>query len=787
MKILNKLLKTKKKKKMNSKKLVQSDSKKKFLVGVSIIITLLLVILVLAAWGSSPVAENIEDGDYDTSEIVATNWYAQVFMVPYNLSIDKISLNMTITSFGNFTIGIRNVTGTNVPSVSPDIINMTVNSSTLVTGWNNFTMPDVINNSFVNYTNYSIVFRCPGCTVGSLLVKFKDASTYGYPFYYSGDSGSSYWITDLPGASTGGSALFQVFAVKNLVILNYPSDNYKSILNDIQINCSGTLYSSTINNISLWRNETTTGIFHRNKTNTTISLITNTTLFNSNFSKGTYLWTCEVCSTDGTCGFGENRTITFSNFVENSQSYNTTSSSSKLEGFAINFTYNTSYYSSVSGMFNYNGILYSGTLSGSGDTRILTTSLITPSASLSYPFFWNISLTNSTGTTYLKSYNYTQTISALSINLCNETYNVPFINFSIKDAETITKVVNATFKASFNYGLLNTNLNYSYQDLSEGNSSFAFCFLPSDLSYTVSANVEYESTNYAKNYYYLTNSILTNRTENITLYLLNDTQATTTILKAQTDTQQPISDAYIQIQKYDAGTDTYFTVGMGKTDFNGEDVAYLNWYDTFYKYILTKNDEVIYIAPASKISATPVSFIIPFSITYDYDKFLNIVYSLTFNNATNNFILTYSVPSGQITSGCLNVIKRTPRNDTTICDVCETSSSATVYCNIDGYGNGTYIGSFYATGSLGGVDSLTVFVGAVNELYDLIGNIDGTAYAIIFAGIVMVMFFITPVLGIVGLILGMLGAMALGFQPLNYAEFIGIVIIGGAVIILLKR
>ena len=69
----------------------------------------------------------------------------------------------------------------------------------------------------------------------------------------------------------------------------------------------------------------------------------------------------------------------------------------------------------------------------------------------------------------------------------------------------------------------------------------------------------------------------------------------------------------------------------------------------------------------------------------------------------------------------------------------------------------------------------------------MIGNVDGTMYAILFSALCMVMFFISPVLGIVGMLLGMIGGMALGFQPVNYMEFLGIGIVGIVVCLILKH
>ena len=122
----------------------------------------------------------------------------------------------------------------------------------------------------------------------------------------------------------------------------------------------------------------------------------------------------------------------------------------------------------------------------------------------------------------------------------------------------------------------------------------------------------------------------------------------------------------------------------------------------------------------------------------------NFEHSLIFNNVTNNFILTFVKPSGDVLSGCLRVIKRNQTNDYTICNICEASSSATLYCNIGAYGNGTYIASFYALGSLSGIiNTISTFIGIQSLAYELIGNLDGTVFAIIFAGTVMALFLVS--------------------------------------------
>jgi hypothetical protein len=229
---------------------------------------------------------------------------------------------------------------------------------------------------------------------------------------------------------------------------------------------------------------------------------------------------------------------------------------------------------------------------------------------------------------------------------------------------------------------------------------------------------------------------------------------------------------------------------MARTDYKGEDVAYLNWLDTLYKFIvLDTNGNVVKTTGTTKITATPTSLDLDRVITFPYDKFKNFVYSLYFDNATNNFVLTYTKPSGEVDEACLRVYKQDPKNQSLICNSCETSASATVFCNVGSYGNGTFVGVFYATGSFSLVDWIFTYIGGSfqQDIYNLLGNEDASFYAFLFAGLITVALFINAVFGIIALMIGLIGASALGFTALQWGEMMGVIIFGGFIIWLLKR
>ena len=571
--------------------------------------------------------------------------------------------------------------------------------------------------------------------------------------------------------------------------LNVPIDNYETTNQTITFNCSAT-DNIIISNLTLWingaKNYTQSGT--GNPFLELYQTITTEDRENQN-------WTCKATNSGNAITWATNRTFSIVDVATLGENHAATAYETSLQNFSIEIQTEPNI-KSISGKLWYDGTPFDADITSyANDIYNLTKSLELPLANATTQnksFNWKISLTLSNdSTTKINSSTYGQIVQQSLLILCNATYNATMLNFTSKEAENPYPNVNATFKVAWDWYVNGSSglaiRNTSYEDLSEGNQTWGFCMYPQHENFVVSATIEYDGNDLAKNYYFLNDAEINNQTQNISLYLLNDSLAILVVLQVTDEAQNPLQDVYIQIQSYDVGTDTYYTTSMAKTASNGEDLAYLNWYDTLYKFVLTQNGKVIKITSPYKIFETPQIFVVSIGVVFPYNKFDDFIYSLTFNNVTNNFILTYTKPSGLVDQGCLRVIKRTIQNETSICNTCETSSSATLYCNINGYGNGTYLATFYATGSFWVVDTISHSVNARLMIYDYLGKVDGGIYAFLFSGIVMAMFFVSPALAIIGVLLGVFGGIALGFLPMDYIQFIGIVILGGVVIWLLKK
>jgi len=465
--------------------------------------------------------------------------------------------------------------------------------------------------------------------------------------------------------------------------------------------------------------------------------------------------------------------------------YTSSLNSGESQVFSLNVT-STSILSSAN--LVYDGTAYSAsvTLINSTDsfmTRTINAPIITSPVTKS--FYFNLLFNDGSS---FNTTTYTQTVSPLYFAFCNATINTPLINFTTRKSSSPFDTVVGSIKAAWSIGPLTAKQNYSYQDLNNNNDSWAFC---SNNNNTIlaDATIEYSSPGYANSIYYINGLSINNNTQRVNLSLLNDTAATLVVIKVVNTAQFGQSGVYVKAQAYDIGSNTYIDSAMGLTDFNGQTSMYLNWYDTQYRFILIKNYATIKTTNLTTITETPTTIVLDDTQTYSFDKFDDFVYTLNWNNVTKIFTLTFTKPSLLVDTGCLRVLKRTALEDTQLCLNCESAASATIICDVSNQTNGTYIAAFYATGSYKLIDWIEGVIGGsfAEEIYYALGNEDASFYAFLFSGICMGAVFIHPIFAIIGLIMGMVGGAALGFTLLNYSMFIGITLIGGIVIWLLRR
>lgn len=410
--------------------------------------------------------------------------------------------------------------------------------------------------------------------------------------------------------------------------------------------------------------------------------------------------------------------------LENSRTYTADAYQTAVESFSINLSYDTGLYSSIAAIFIYNGTSYIPTQTESNGNVKFNYTLSIPSVGTgNKSFFWNVSLTNSTGTYYIATDSSNQTINELVFTRCDGTYYNPImVNYTIKDEET-NSMVEALFKATFNYSV-SSNFGKKYS-ISETNTSLSFCS-----NYNGTLNVKSIIEVYNENYTRRTFSSINNFTNvsitQKTLYLLSVHNGTNIIIELKNSDNLPLKNYYIEIQRYFPSTDSYITVDEQQTDLFGQIVSRLIENTVRYKFIFkNENGTTVQTSDKVTIACRATICVLPFVIedtTNFFEDFKNdssYDWSFKFDNSTNIFTYTWTDISGLSSRMRLYVEKWTVNGTTVICNTTSTSASGSLSCNV-GSSNASYQAQAFrrvGNGVENRLGTLSVRVGNISKTF----------------------------------------------------------------------
>lgn len=399
------------------------------------------------------------------------------------------------------------------------------------------------------------------------------------------------------------------------------------------------------------------------------------------------------------------------NLIENDQTFNDDSLVGTDELFIVNISYNNTKYTNILANFYYNNTKYIGIQNGSGVTTDFYKTISIPNvvAKDNQSLYWTIGLNDGSWHYYNLSIS-NQTVDILTIDNCSTNSWVVY-NFTIKDEKTQTKLnpttQNTTAKITFSIYTLDrntiiANISTSYVK----KNSFAIC-LNNNLSdagiYSTDLQLQYYADAYSKEFYHIQRAILndSSRSNNISLYDLDNTTTQKFTITYKDDNLLPVSDALIQIQRNYIDEGVYKTVEIPKTDFNGETTASMETNDVLYTIIVTKYGEILAtfdemeaVCQTPSIAECTIG-LSSFSTSVEPDDFTTLddfSYTLTYNETSRTIKSVYSIPSGSSSTILLNATLFDSLGTTEVCHDSLTSSSGTLTCVVPiSFGNGTTI------------------------------------------------------------------------------------------------
>jgi hypothetical protein len=269
--------------------------------------------------------------------------------------------------------------------------------------------------------------------------------------------------------------------------------------------------------------------------------------------------------------------------------------------------------------------------------------------------------------------------------------NATALNISFYDNAGSSDTIVYEATTFYTDGVRNKNISIA----SSGLNNTQYCIYPNWARMTVNQhNNYYDGTNYYN--YYLNNNLFSNATQQLNLYTKNGT--TQVLFTVQDKNSESVANAFLHILAYDVGSGTYQTTEILQTDTKGQALGNIVLYNMFYTFLIYSNNNLVYAENGVRVIANTRTFTISLAGTIWTDDFVisgSVSHNLYFNNATNNFVFTYSDASSTMHYGCLRVDKFNRTGSYNLSDDCLYSASGSVITNIVPSNDTTYIGTGY--------------------------------------------------------------------------------------------
>jgi len=344
--------------------------------------------------------------------------------------------------------------------------------------------------------------------------------------------------------------------------LNSPEDHFNSTLTEVEFNCSAITDTGLIHNISLWHN--ISGTFEANQTldvSGSPAVDVNTTFNVSNipFADG-YNWNCESFSNNSvSSNASSNRTFSVKVFVENSQTFNSTTDEMANEAFSMNITTNGS--TPTAKLYFDNVNIVDGTITAHGGNEFIVSATIPaiPIGSGSKNAYWELNI----GDTLTNSTSNAITVRETILGICNATSTVSYMNYTFKDENNETGLNASIPTSTFNYWLGSPSVNktLTFTDTTE-QQSFAFCLSAVNRTLISDNRIQFEKTSWPQRVYDPETTSFTNVTTNETLYLLFSGDGIYVTFQVIDVAEQVIEGVFINASRIISGETTLLESGF---------------------------------------------------------------------------------------------------------------------------------------------------------------------------------------------------------------------------------
>ena len=588
-----------------------------------------------------------------------------------------------------------------------------------------------------------------------------------------------------------------------------PADGDGFLNNNITFNASFNALDNTAKNLTLYLYNDDV-LINSSITNNVEGDPINSSSFNLILDEGSYSWNAFFCTDDGSADC---------NFVSSNNSFtvgivfDTTNFSSPVietvgQTITLNFTIPNGK-SVQTAVLIYNGSIISGASSSNtaGNSWLVSKSFTTPAVNIgsnneTRSFFWNVTLSNITSgeTISFSSPLNSQVAVELVFGMCGQFGNladVPVLNFTMRDEITqslINGVTNATtFQATFNIGATSGLLikNYSINNLSVADNSFAFC--TNEPTNTLFANMvaDYGAVDYADSHHILNNASLNNNPNNVTLFLLPNSEAVQFFITVKQNLFG-LEGATVTISKFFVGEGVYKTVEIANTDSAGKITANLQL-NKDYRFSIVKNSVLLGVFDReSSCEAAPCKITLnldgntvdPYGSFYDFYA-SNVVYNLSYDALAKVVTFDFLDITGLATAFRMVVYETSYADgDIVISDQTVFTSSGSMTYNASALDNGDYRVEVFVSRSPFQIIDFLNFV--ISDLATQLGGL-GLLVSLILVLIIIFGMALSPAMLIFAVPFSLLIVKLAGLALINNGVIITLLLLSGVLVYLLKK
>ncbi len=392
-------------------------------------------------------------------------------------------------------------------------------------------------------------------------------------------------------------------------------------------------------------------------------------------------------------------------------------------------------------------------------------------------FFWEFEYRNAI-TTIQQTTDVSHNVSQLQFQNCSDLTNV-VVNFTVYNESNVVDI-NSTLDATFYYwlGTGTVKQNYSF-DATTASTYYHFCSNINNAT-NYSATMYLNSDGYNQRTVSLNKESWSNETKPFHLYLHPAAKAI--IVEVKDSGLAPIKGFFAKVLRYYPEDNQYRIIEHAETDEYGQFVSRMEEPNTVkYKFQFFNQDNVLQKETSDMTIACRTTIcVIPFvleDVTQDFDRFLNITgldWSLSFDNSTNIFTLTWNDVTGEANQWYRLLVTRYLLNGTShVCNQTSTSSAGTMTCDV-GSTKASYQAQAFRSGSNRRFGFLSVKVG---DLASIFGN-EGLLWSFFLLMTMIAIGFWKPVVGISAYLVGITILGIIGIINMNPAIFIAQFVIG---------